>query len=143
MGIFNKFKKQDEKVKTEAQSAKVVTEKPEIKKPVAPVEKKEIKHSKEDTKEAYRYLLRPIMTEKVSNLGALGKYVFEVAPQANKVEISKAIVALYGVKPVKVNIIRLLGKSVRYGRTTGKTKDWKKAVITLKAGETIQVYEGV
>ncbi|MFA5075815.1 MAG: 50S ribosomal protein L23 [Patescibacteria group bacterium] len=102
-----------------------------------------MKHSKEDTKEAYRYLLRPIMTEKVSNLGALGKYVFEVAPQANKVEISKAIVALYGVKPVKVNIIRLLGKSVRYGRTTGKTKDWKKAVITLKAGETIQVYEGV
>ena len=73
----------------------------------------------------------------------MNKYFFEVAKNANKIEVAKAIQEIYGVKPVSVNIIRMQGKKVGQGRTRGKRKDWKKAIITLKKGESIKVYEGV
>jgi len=92
---------------------------------------------------AYRVLLKPLITEKAADLGAENKYVFAVASDANKIEITKAIDEVYGVKPVRVNIIKNQGKKVRYGRTFGKRKDWKKAIITLPKGKTIKVYEGV
>lgn len=101
------------------------------------------KVNKEDTKEAYRILLRPLITEKATNLGTLGKYIFEVAKGVSKIEIKKAIRDLYGVNVVQVNIVSQGGKAVRYGRSTGRTKDWKKAIITLKPGEKIEIYEGV
>ena len=62
---------------------------------------------------------------------------------ANKIEIAKAVNDVYGVKPVSVNIIKTKGKKTRSGRVTGKRKDWKKAVVTLKKGESIKIYEGV
>lgn len=92
---------------------------------------------------AYRILVKPLVTEKVSNLGALNKYVFAVAKDANKIEVAKAIKEIYGIKPVGVNVVRLMGKKARYGRIGGKRKDWKKAIITLPAGQTIKIYEGV
>ncbi len=92
---------------------------------------------------AYRVLVKPLVTEKATNLGGQNKYVFAVSSRANKIEIAKAINEVYGVKPVAVNIIKMQGKKTRYGKVTGRTKDWKKAVITLPAGETIKVYEGV
>jgi large subunit ribosomal protein L23 len=92
---------------------------------------------------AYRVLIRPLITEKAANLGTEDKYVFAVANDANKIEISKAIDEVYGIKPIKVNIITNKGKKVRSGRTFGKRKDWKKAIITLPKGKTIKVYEGV
>lgn len=92
---------------------------------------------------AYRVLVKPLVTEKVSNLGALNKYVFAVACEANKIEVAKAIKEVYGVKPVSVNIINRLGKKARYGRISGRRKDWKKAIVTLPKGETIKIYEGV
>ena len=61
----------------------------------------------------------------------------------NKVEIKKAIRTIYNVDPIKINVSNFSGKQVRYGRMSGKMKDWKKAVVTLKAGEKIEVYEGV
>lgn len=93
--------------------------------------------------QAYRILVRPIITEKGTGLAALGKYLFEVEYKANKIEIAKAIHELYGIKPVKVNIVRMEGKVKTRGRIVGKRKDWKKAVVTLPAGKTINVYEGV
>ena len=84
-----------------------------------------------------------MVTEKGTYLASQNKYIFEVTPWANKVEIKKAIKAVYGVEPIKVNIVTLSGKKVRYGRTHGKTKDRKKAVITLAEGQTLEVYEGV
>ena len=93
--------------------------------------------------DAYKILLKPLVTEKVSNLGALGKYVFAVAAFANKVEVAKAIKEVYGIKPVGVNIINRQGKKARYGRISGKRKDWKKAIVTLPKGKTIKIYEGV
>ncbi|MFA6391796.1 MAG: 50S ribosomal protein L23 [Patescibacteria group bacterium] len=96
-----------------------------------------------DTKDAYRVLVRPIITEKANSLGVLGQYVFEVYPSANKVEIRKAIKALYGVNAINVRIINIRGRQVQYGRHSGTTKYWKKAVVSLKAGEKIEIFEGV
>ncbi|NIA18342.1 MAG: 50S ribosomal protein L23 [Actinobacteria bacterium] len=92
---------------------------------------------------AYKVLVKPLVTEKASVMGTLNKYFFAVAIGANKIEIAKAVQDVYGVKPISVNIIRMQGKSVRHGRTMGKRKDWKKAIVTLKKGESIKVYEGV
>lgn len=92
---------------------------------------------------AYKVLVKPLITEKAGNLGALNKYVFAVSMGANKIEAAKAVKEIYGVKPVSVNFIKMTGKKARYGRTSGKRKDWKKAVITLPAGQSIKVYEGV
>jgi large subunit ribosomal protein L23 len=92
---------------------------------------------------AYRVLLRPLVTEKGSHLGVENKYLFEVDYHTNKIEVAKAIFAAYGVKPTKVNIIKLDGKVKRRGRFNGRRKNWKKAIITLPAGKTIQIYEGI
>ncbi len=93
--------------------------------------------------DAYRILVKPLITEKATMLGAENKYVFAVSRDSNKIEIARAINEVYGIKPVSVNIIKVKGKNVRYGRTQGKQKDWKKAIIELPEGKTIKVYEGV
>ena len=95
------------------------------------------------TGRAYKILVKPLVTEKVSNLGALNKYVFAVAKTANKIEVARAIKEVYGIKPTSVNIINKIGKKARYGRVSGRRKDWKKAIITLPQGQTIKIYEGV
>lgn len=92
---------------------------------------------------AYSILIKPLVTEKATNLGAHNQYVFMVAKNANKIEIAKAINAVYNVKPTSVNLINMKGKKVSRGKVTGSRKDWKKAIVTLAAGQTIQVYEGV
>jgi large subunit ribosomal protein L23 len=91
------------------------------------------------TKIASRILLRPIITEKATALESLNKYVFEVSRNANKVEIKKAIKELYNVEPIKVSIINIKPKPVRYGKAVGTTKGFKKAIITLKKGEKIDL----
>lgn len=169
MGFFNKFVKKTDKSKKQVWDQKAsqklkAKEKDKVKprkkdltlaelkerKEKEPAEgKKEVKKTvketvkKDDTKDAYKHLVRPIVTEKGTYLNAQNKYIFEVSRGANKVEIKKAIKAVYGVTPIKVNIVNLSGKRVRYGRTLGVTKATKKAIITLKEGESIQVYEGV
>ncbi len=97
----------------------------------------------EDTGRAYEILLKPVVTEKATNLASENKYVFEVSPRANKIEIKKAVKNVYGVEPLRVNIIKVSGKEIRSGRISGRTKDWKKAIVTLKPGEQIEIYEGV
>jgi len=88
-------------------------------------------------------LKKPQITEKAGNLGVLNQYVFVVDIKANKITIAKAVKAIYGVKPTAVRIIRCQGKTKRYGRTIGRRKDWKKAIVSLPAGKTINLYEGV
>lgn len=92
-------------------------------------------------KRAYRVLVKPLITEKLNNLKEKGKYAFEIFQNANKIEVSKSIEELYGIKPLAVNIIKVLGKRVRRGKISGKRKDWKKAIITLPKGKTIQIYK--
>ena len=88
-------------------------------------------------------LIRPIITEKTTLLMQENKYTFQVPLNANKVEIRKAVESIFNVKVEKVATIRVLGKTKRMGRTMGKRSDYKKAIVTLKAGETIEVFEGV
>ena len=92
---------------------------------------------------AHRVLVRPLITEKAANFGVLNKYAFVVTENANKVEIAKAVLAVYGVKPVNVNVVCVKGKVVTRGRIKGRRSDLKKAIVTLKKGDTIQIYEGV
>ena len=88
-------------------------------------------------------LIRPIITEKATLLMQENKYTFQVPLTANKVEIRKAVESIFNVKVEKVATIRVLGKTKRMGRTMGKRSDYKKAIVTLKAGETIELFEGV
>lgn len=92
---------------------------------------------------AHRVLVRPLITEKAANFGVLNKYAFVVTENSNKVEVAKAVLAVYGVKPVSVNIVCVKGKAVARGRIKGRRSDLKKAIVTLKKGDTIQIYEGV
>lgn len=92
---------------------------------------------------AFRVLVKPLVTEKATDLSATNKYVFVVTRAANKIEVAKAVYAVYGVKPVSVNIISMKGKVVTRGRIKGQRKDWKKAIVTLKKGDSIKIYEGV
>lgn len=105
---------------------------------------KEVKKvSKENTKDAYKILIRPLISEKASAIGKLNQFVFIVGKKANKPEIKKAIEAVYGISPIKVNVIHVQGKCVRFGKSYGRRKDWKKAIITLPKGKSIQLYEGI
>ncbi|OGY52465.1 MAG: 50S ribosomal protein L23 [Candidatus Buchananbacteria bacterium RIFCSPLOWO2_01_FULL_56_15] len=92
---------------------------------------------------AYRVLLKPLVTEKAADLGTHNQYVFMIDPRMNKIEVKKAVRTIYGINPLAVRIITMQGKAVRYGRRYGVTKSWKKAMVTLKAGDKIEVYEGV
>lgn len=99
--------------------------------------------AKHDTKQAYKVLIRPLITEKASYLKAENKYLFEVNKFANKNEIKKAVFHVYGIWPENIHIINLRGKEIRYGRSSGITKSRKKAIVTLKQGDNIEIYEGV
>jgi len=104
-------------------------------------EEKKVKSEK--SSQAYRVLVRPLISEKASHQQSLNQYFFAVALDANRIEVAKAVKAVYGVAPIKVNIIRSEGKARRIGSTIGRRKDWKKAMVTLPKGKTISLYEGV
>jgi large subunit ribosomal protein L23 len=89
-------------------------------------------------------ILRPVVTEKSSALiGDHNQYTFEVHPGANKTEIKRAIEAIFKVKVLAVNKVKLPGKFKRQGRFGGMTPTTVKAVVTLKPGDRIEVFEGV
>lgn len=86
----------------------------------------------------------PVISEKSHLQKADGnKIAFRVDSTANKIEIRKAIEALFKVKVLKVNTISVMGKSKRLGRTEGKRPDWKKAIVTLAPGDKIPGLEGL
>lgn len=92
--------------------------------------------------EARDILVRPLITERTTQLMAEGKYVFVVAKAANKIEIAKAVTEVFKVKVAKVNTVNVTGKKKRMGRTEGKRPDYKKAIVKLAPGETIEFFEG-
>ena len=92
--------------------------------------------------EARDILVRPLITERTTQLMAEGKYVFVVAKAANKIEIAKAVSEVFKVKVAKVNTVNVIGKKKRMGRTEGKRPDYKKAIVKLAPGETIEFFEG-
>jgi len=94
-------------------------------------------------KDPYSIVKRPLITEKGMSIAAMGKYAFEVDIDSNKIEIADAVHKIFSVDVIKVNTLRVKGKSKRLGRyPAGKTADWKKAYVTLKSGQRIDIFEG-
>jgi large subunit ribosomal protein L23 len=91
----------------------------------------------------YAVLLKPLITEKGTFLAEQGKYAFQVAPAANKLQIKDAVERAFDVHVIKVNVMNMPGKLRRVGRSTGMTSEWKKAIVTLAAGERIEFFQGV
>ena len=86
---------------------------------------------------------RPLVTEKNTVLQAQGKYAFEVASAANKVMVKDAVEKAFKVTVITVNMMTVRGKEKRIGRRLVAGSTWKKAVVTLKAGDKITIFEGV
>ena len=96
------------------------------------------------TKEPRTIVRRAMISEKGTQLREKQNgYLFEVARDANKIEIKRAIEAIFNVKVDAVRTIRVHGKPKRQGRYAGHRPDWKKALVTLKKGQTIELFEQV
>ncbi len=91
----------------------------------------------------YEVLQQPLITEKDTLLQAQGKYAFKVAGQANKHQIKQAVEKAFNVKVTAVNVATVPGKKRRIGRRLVMTPSWKKALVTLKPGDKIELFEGV
>jgi len=89
-------------------------------------------------------LIRPLLTEKITALRESGNKVgFKVRRDANRVEVKRAVEAALKVKVAKVNLLNVMGKTKRMGRFAGPRPSWKKAIVTLKKGEKLELYESV
>ena len=138
MGFFDRFRKKSTPSDASQQDASgtgIVISTPPSKpmKPVVPGVHSAVRLSVGDV------LIRPVVTEKAT---VTGIYLFEVQPNANKQEVAKAIKQLYGVTPKSVRVMNVRGKVVRWQQSYGKRKNWKKAIVQLKKGETLSVYQG-
>ncbi|MBQ7577859.1 MAG: 50S ribosomal protein L23 [Synergistaceae bacterium] len=91
---------------------------------------------------AHDIIIRPVITEKSSSLMGYGKYTFEVHKNANKVQIRKAVEEVFKVQVAGVNTMNVKGKLRRRGMTKGYTRSWKKAIVSLKPGQSIEFFEG-
>jgi large subunit ribosomal protein L23 len=89
---------------------------------------------------SYRVVQKPVLSEKATyDSGARNAYHFRVPLDANKVEIRRAVEALFGVKVLRVNTLRRRGKLRRRGWTSGESQAWKRAMVTLAEGNTIEI----
>jgi len=89
----------------------------------------------------HQIIVRPLITEKNTNLMLFNKYSFEVLRSASKPEIKRAIEALFNVSVEKVHTMNVRGKLKRRGREVGYTREWKKAIVTLVPGDRIEIFE--
>jgi large subunit ribosomal protein L23 len=90
----------------------------------------------------YEVLRRPLITEKTTALQAEGKYAFEVAREATKLQIKQAVEKAFKVGVTAVNVVVVPGKNRRLGRRLLPAHPWKKAIVTLKPGDKIEFFEG-
>ena len=94
-------------------------------------------------KESYKILIRPILSEKMDNLKKVSnQYAFQVDRQTNKVDIKRAVEQRFNVNVEKVRTMIVRGKYRRMGRFEGKRANWKKAIVTLRQGDTIDYVAG-
>ena len=89
---------------------------------------------------AYDIIKRPIITEQSMAETEAKKYTFEVAKDANKIEIRKAVEEIFNVKVTKVNVLNVKPKPKRVRYQLGQTRTWKKAMVTLAEGESIELF---
>lgn len=95
-----------------------------------------------DRIEASKLIIRPVLTEKAAELREQNTYVFKVARDANKINIRKALEILFDVQVVSCNVMNVSGKKKRTRYKEGRTSAWKKAVVTLKEGQSFPFFEG-
>ena len=85
---------------------------------------------------------RPLITERATQLQeANGKYSFEVDRRANKIDVKRAVEAMFDVQVIKINTTSVRGKVKRLGRFVGRRSNWKKAIVTLASGQSIDIFE--
>ena len=91
-------------------------------------------------KDPREIIIRPVITEHSYDMMNNNTYTFEVAKSSNKVEIAQAIEAIFNVKVVKVNTLNVKSKPKRVRYQVGRTRTWKKAMVTLAEGDTIELF---
>lgn len=91
----------------------------------------------------YQVIVKPLITEKATMLASEHKYAFHVLKHANKKQIREAVELAFSVKVTGVNTMNMHGKRRRLGRRLTRAPDWKKAIVTLAEGESIQIFEGI
>lgn len=91
---------------------------------------------------AHDIIIRPVITEKSSALMELNKYTFEVRRDVNKIQIRNAVEEAFKVKVLSVNTINVKSKPKRMGASIGRTRAWKKAIVSLPQGQRIEFFEG-
>ena len=88
-------------------------------------------------------LIRPLITEKGTLLADQNKYLFAVALDATKIDVRRAVEQTFGVTVLSVNVVNVPGKEKRWGRHRYRTSRWRKAIVTLQQGQTIDLFSGV
>ncbi|WP_333789822.1 50S ribosomal protein L23 [Parolsenella catena] len=89
---------------------------------------------------AYNVIIRPVVSERSFDLMSQNKYTFEVAKQAPKEEVAAAVEKLFGVHVLKVNTINVKPKTKRVRYVAGQTRSWKKAIVTVAEGDSIELF---
>ena len=87
-------------------------------------------------------LLAPVVSEKSYSFIGANKYTFRVHPNAHKTQVRQAVEELFGVKVINVNVVKVQPKPKRRGMFKGTRPGWKKAIVQLRAGDTIEIFEG-
>jgi large subunit ribosomal protein L23 len=93
--------------------------------------------------DASQVLIRPVVSEKSYVLATTGKYTFRVHPDAHKTQIKQAVEELFDVKVVEVRTTAVPSKPKRRGYTSGRTREWKKAIVQLREGDSIPIFQGL
>ena len=123
-------------------TAKASVAKPKKVEPKAEVKKSEpdfVKVTVGKGKFSYDAIKKPHISEKASYLSEKDQYIFEVSPNYNKHEIAKSVEGIYGVNVLSVNIVKIPAKKRRLGKTEGFRKAYKKAIVTIKNGQKIEI----
>lgn len=100
------------------------------------------KKENKNSQTAYKTLIEPWITEEATRIGELNKYIFRVAKNSDKKKIKKAIENVYGVDVISVNTISIPAKKRMRGAIIGKKSGFKKAIVTIKEGDKIELFEG-
>jgi large subunit ribosomal protein L23 len=87
-------------------------------------------------------LIRPVVSEKSYALLAANKYTFRVHPEANKTQVRQAVEEIFGVRVEDVRTVNVRSKPKRRGYTSGRTREWKKAIVQLHQDDSIELFEG-
>jgi len=93
--------------------------------------------------DASQIIIRPVVSEKTYVLATADKYTFRVHPDAHKTQIRQAVEQLFGVDVVEVRTMSVKSKPKRRGLTAGRTRQWKKAVVQVKPGQSIPIFQGL